>query len=339
MGRQVHGFIAIAVFVLAVFCSVSHLPAAGAESGPAVLRFAGWHPIEHHCTRGQELYAKLVMEKTKKVTIEVYPSSQLFSDKDMVRAVQTGAVEIGVIPTGLVTGQIPLLLVFDIPFLFRGREHYHRWLDDPEVSQAINVEFEKRGYHILYWMDFGSFGIASTKPLKTIEDFKGKRIRAPGEMMVEGVRALGAAPTMIGSGEVYMALQRNTIDAAISGWTSLLERKYYEVSKHLIDANYGMGFFPITINKKTWESLPKDVQSIMTQAAVEAQSWGRKECQKSDLQDLEQLKKKGMQYYLVPEKERERWVAATKPCVELFLKRVGDQDKGKKLLEKAQQMK
>lgn len=333
-------FIGIAVFSLIIFCSVTRLSAAPDEGAATIIRYAGWHPIEHHCTRGQDLYARLIMEKTKKVKIEVYPSSQLFSDKDMARALQTGSLEMGVMPTGMVTGQIPLLLIFDVPFLFQGREHYHRWLDDPEVGKALSQEFEKKGYHILYWMDFGSFGFASTKPLKTIDDFKGKRIRGPGEMMVEGLRALGAAPTIIGSGEVYMALQRNTIDGAISGWTSLFERKYYEVSKHLTDASYGMGFFPITINKKIWDGLPEDVRATMMEAGREAQAWGRKECQKSDTQDLEQLKNKGMQYYRVPEQERERWIEATKPCVDLFMKRAGgDQERAKVLLERAQKLK
>ena len=159
-----------------------------------ILRYAGWHPIIHDVTLGQELYARLVMEKTKKVKIEVYPATrQLFSDKDLVRALSTGAVDMGVMPTGLVTGQIPLLLAFDIPFIFKDRSHSHRWIDS-EVSQMIDQEFEKRGYHIIYWMDFGTFGFASTKPLRTLEDFKGKRIRGPGEMMVESLRALRSGP-------------------------------------------------------------------------------------------------------------------------------------------------
>jgi tripartite ATP-independent transporter DctP family solute receptor len=332
-----YSFVMIGCCVL-TFCFVPRLSAVFAAETQTILRYAGWHPINHHVTRGQELYARLVMDKTKKVKIEVYPASQLFSDKDLVRALSTGAVDMGVMPTGLVTGQIPLLLAFDIPFIFKDRSHSHRWIDS-EVSQMIDQEFEKRGYHIIYWMDFGLFGFASTKPLRTLEDFKDKRIRGPGEMMVESLRALGAAPTVIGSGEVYLALQRNTIDGAISGWTSFFERKYYEVSKYLTDADYTIGLFPITINKKIWDGLPKDVQAVMTQAGKEAQTWGRKECEKSDNEDLEQLKKKGMQYYHVPEKERDRWkAAATKPCIDIFLKRLDDQEKGKKVLEIADKL-
>ena len=327
----------MAVLFALMFSLVIQLSVASAAE-TTTLRFAGWHPIGHHCTRGQELYAKLVMEKTNKVKIEVYPAAQLFSDKDMVRALSTGAVDMGVMATGAATGAIPALLFNDIPFTFKDRAHFHRLIDS-EVGEILKQEFEKKGYHFVYWMDFGAFGFASKMPLKTLEDFKGKRIRGPGEMMVEGIRALGASPTFLGSGEVYMALQRNTIDGAISGWTTFFERKYYETTKYLTDAEYVIGTMGILMNKKVWEGLPEDVQTIMMAAAKEAQAWGRKECEKMDHEDLEQLKKKGMQYYYVPEKERDRWKAATtKVCTELFMKRIDDPQKGKRMLEIAEKL-
>ena len=121
--KKYYSLTMIACCVL-MFCFVAQGPSVFAAETQIKLRYAGWHPIAHHVTRGQEFYAKLVMEKTKKVVIEVYPASQLFSDKDLVRALSTGAVDMGVMPTGLVTGQIPLLLAFDIPFIFKDRSPF-----------------------------------------------------------------------------------------------------------------------------------------------------------------------------------------------------------------------
>jgi len=59
-------FLGIVAFSLLTFCFVSQLSAAPDEGPPTIIRYAGWHPIEHHCTRGQDLYARLIMEKTKK---------------------------------------------------------------------------------------------------------------------------------------------------------------------------------------------------------------------------------------------------------------------------------
>ena len=325
------------VLLVLTSCLITPLTLVSAAE-TTILRFAGHHPLNHHCTRGMELYSKLVMDKTNKVKIEVYPASQLFSDKDLVRALPTGAVEMGVMHTGAVSGAIPSVLFTDLPFFYRDRAHWHRVIDS-KAGEILKQDFEKRGCQFLYWMDFGRLDFASKTPLRTIEDFKGKRIRAPGEMQVEGIRALGASPTFLGNAEVYLALQRNTIDAATSGPTSFWERKYYEVTKYLTNAEYQFGVFGVLMNKKIWEELPKDVQAIMLEAGKEAQAWGRKECEKMDDECVETLKKKGMEYYYVPEKERDRWRAATsKVCIDLFLKRVGDPDKGKTILEIAEKL-
>jgi tripartite ATP-independent transporter DctP family solute receptor len=301
-----------------------------------VLRFAGSHPIGHHCTRGMELYAKLVHERTSKVKIEVYPASQLMSDKDLVRGLPSGAVEMGVMHTGAASGLMPSILFVDLPFFYKDRAHWHRVIDS-KAGDAIKPDFEKKGMQFLYWMDYGRLDYASKVPLKTLEDFKGKRIRAPGEMQVEGLRAMGAAPTFMGNAEVYLALQRNTIDGAVSGTTSFWERKYFEVTKYLTNAEYQFGVFTVLMNKKIWDGLPKDVQSIMLEAGKEAQAWGRKECEMEDDECLENLKKKGMQYYYVPDTERERWRAATtKVCIDVYTKRVGDPEKCKLILDMAE---
>lgn len=205
MGRHGRCKLLMAVFFLPLIWFVSPLSLVGAAE-VTILRFAGHHPINHHCTRGMELYAKLVMEKTNKVKIEVYPASQLFSDKDLVRAVPAGAVEMGVMHTGVLSGAMPSLLFLDLPFFYKDRAHWWRVIDS-KVGEMVKQDFDKRGMQFLYWMDYGRLDFASKTPLKTLEDFKGKRIRAPGEMPVEAIRALGASPTFLGNANVYMALQ------------------------------------------------------------------------------------------------------------------------------------
>lgn len=319
------------------FLAVGSPAAFGAD---IILRFAGNHPLTHHCTRGMELYAKLVMEKMNKVKIEVYPAGQLFSDKDLVRALPTGAVDMGVMHTAMLSGLVPVSLFLDFPFFYKDRAHWHRVIDS-KAGEIVKQDLEKRDLHLLYWMDFGRIDFASKMPLKTLESFKGKRIRGSGEMQLEGIRAMGASPTFLGAGEVYLALQRNTIDGATSGPSSFWERKYYEVAKYITDADYQFGVFPVLINKKIWEGLPQDVRAIMLQAGKEAQAWGRKEAEKVDTESIELLEKKGMEYYYIPEKERARWTAATsKVSIDLFMKRIGEkeQDKGKQILELAEKL-
>ncbi len=294
------------------------------------LRYAGNLPIGHHVTRGQELLAKLVEEKTGgKVKIQVYPAGQLFADKDMMKAVPAGAVEMAEVTLSQWTGMVPNLLLLDLPLFFNDRRQVWRSVDG-KAGEVLIKDLEKVGVKLLYWMDYGMADFICKQPLRTLEDFKGKRIRGYGELITESIRGLGGAPTFLGAGEVYMALQRGTIDGAASGTTSFYERKLYEVTKHLTHADYAFVMFGVLMNLKKWNELPPDVQKTLVACSAEAQEWGRKECEKMDKESLEVLKQKGMEVYVIPDKEKERWKKASQPAVERFQKRAGET--GKELL-------
>jgi tripartite ATP-independent transporter DctP family solute receptor len=310
---------------------------AGAANPEITLRFAGNLPVTHHITRSQEVYAKLVAEKTKgRVKVEVYPAGQLLSDKDLLRALPAGAVDMGEVTCAQWTGIVPLWMFLDLTLYFKDRAHWHRVMDS-EVGEMLRHEFDgKSGVKLLYWMDFGSSANAMKMPIRTLEDFKGKRIRATGEIILEALKALGAAPVYLGGGEVYMALQRGTIDGANTGISSIAERKHYEVTKHLVLPDMTLGMFAALINKKKWDSLPPDIQKAMTEAAEEARKWTRNECEKVDVESLALLKEKGMEIYDPPEKEKARWREACKPLQDLFVKRAGD--KAKVILEMSEKL-
>jgi tripartite ATP-independent transporter DctP family solute receptor len=313
-------------FILVSFSGIRYAEAAGDQ---LVLRFAGNLPANHFVTRGQEFYARQIEARTKgKVKVEVYPAGQLFSDKDLIRALPNGAVDMAEATCAQWTGIEPLWLMFDLPYFFKDRNHWHRVVDS-EVGTILKEEFEKKsGVKVLYWMDFGSSAFASKTPLRTMEDFKGKRIRGVGEAVLKGIQALGASPVFLGGGEVYLALQRGTIDAANSGMSSFWERKYYEVTKYISAPDFTLGMFVVLINKKKWDSLPADVQKDMLDAAEEAKQWGRVESEKADTEAVSLLKGKGVEIYDPPAAEKARWRAAVKPLAhEFYMSRGGDKAK------------
>jgi len=320
-------------------CFIGFVGLLGFSSGVAqgaeiTLRYAGNLPVGHHVTRGQELLAKLIREKTGgHVDVRVYPAGQLFSDKDMMKAVPAGAVEMAEVTLSQWTGIVPGLLLLDLPLFYNDRRHIWRTVDG-EAGEILKKDLEKVGVKLLYWMDYGSVDFASKKPIKTFEDFKGMRIRGFGELMTESIKCLGAAPTFLGGGEVYMALQRGTVDGAASGTTSFWERKYFEVTKYVTHSDYAFAMFGVLMNLRKWNELPPDIQKIILACSGEAQEWGRKEAEKMDKECLELLKEKGMEVYVLPPKEKERWRKANEPVFNLFIKRGGE--KGKLLLELAE---
>jgi tripartite ATP-independent transporter DctP family solute receptor len=325
------GVILLAMFLLFIpGLGVQPIEAAEPE---ITLRYAGNLPINHFITRSQQFYAKRVMEKANgKVKIEVYPAGQLFTDKDMLRALPSGAVDMGEVFCPQWTGIVPLWIFWDLPLYFENRAHWYR-VADTEVGEIMKQEplDKNAGFKVLYWMHSGGTGFASKMPLKTLEDFKGKRIRGVGEIVLEGIKALGGAPVFMGGGEVYMALQRGTIDGANSLIASFWKRKYYEVTKYISSHDWNFGMAVTLINKKKWDSLPADVQKVMLEVAEEAKMWTRKESDKEDEESLVGLKEKGMDIFDLRGKERARWREASKPLQDYYVQRAGE--KAKMVLE------
>jgi TRAP-type C4-dicarboxylate transport system substrate-binding protein len=230
-------------------------------------------------------------------------------------------------------GLIPPLAVFDMPFFFRDRDHYNRCLDAPKIRNILDREFENKGVKILYWMDYGYMTLIGKKAIKTLEDFKGKRVRGYGEISTEMIKNLGGAPVFLSVGEVYIALQRGTMDGVLTSLGTAYERKFYEVVKHcLLFKNGELNVPPpVLINLKKFSGLPPEMQKILDEAGKETQGWAFAQCQKGMEEFLVGMKEKGMDIYYLSDQEKKRWAEANQNILAQYIERTGKV--GKELVE------
>lgn len=302
-------------------------------SAEITLRYAGDLPIGNHLTRGQEFFAKRVDEISKgRIKVAVYPAGQLYSVKDYPRVVPSGALDMAQCSYDKWSGLVPVSTILSLPFLFNSWSHVWAFTDS-EGGEIMKKEMEKVGIKQLFWMQDASLGFVSKKPLHKIEDFKGVRVRSPDETNSWTIQALGGVPTFLAGGEVYMALQRGTVDAAVSSVTSFVDRKFFEVTKYFTETNYVYGMYLCMINFKKWNELPVDVKEILATAGRETQEWGRKEIVKMEVDARDTLRKK-MEAYVLPTAERDRWKQASESVYETCIQKTGDI--GKKLIKLAE---
>lgn len=289
-------------------------------------------PTSHHLARGMESFAQKVNEKSKgNIQVNIYPSGQLFNDKSMNDAIMTSGVEMGLNSVAMWSSVIPSMEIFDVPFLFPSYDRIKKALDSG-VGDKMSKEMEKKGARALIWADYGFVQFANSKrPLTKPEDFKGLKLRGYGELPSETIKALGASPVTMGAGEVYMALQRGTIDGQTSGTTAMYDRKMYEVTKYLTITNHAFPEFILAVNLKFWNSLSDEQRKIMQAAADEVRDQIRAETKNEDEKALKLLKEKGMEVYVVPESEIGQWQKATESVQTLYLQRTGAI--GKELVE------
>lgn len=321
------------IFILSMVCAMTLTLGCGGtkakgdankESKKVALKLAHNLPVSHPLAKGVSEFAKKVQEKSGgNITITVYPSGQLYNDKSMNDAIMSGGIDMGLNTVGRWSSVIPAMEVFDVPFLFPTYEQVDKAIDGG-LGSKLGEELLKKGVRSLIWADYGFVQFANSKHAITKPaDFAGLKLRGYGEMPSETIKALGASPVTMGSGEVYMAMQRGVVDGQTSGTTAMFDRKIYEVAKYLTVTNHAYPEFILAMNEKSFQKLNKEQQKMVSDAANEVRDDLRKNAKTEDAAALENLKEKGMEVYVVPASEMKIWQEATKPCWDIFTEHAG----------------
>ena len=256
--------------------------------------------------------------------IQFYPAGQLLTDKTMNDAILTGGIDIGLNSTAMWASVIPAMEIFDVPFLFPSYEKVKNVIDGG-VGDLLNNEMEKIGVKALIWADYGFVQYANNvRPIKTPADFKGLKIRGYGELPSETIKALGAAPVTMSSSEMYMAVQRRTIDGLTSGTPAMYERKMHEVNKYLTITNHAFPEFLVAMNLESFNELSDAQKKVLEDVAAEITEEIRAKTKAEDERNLKLLQDNGMEVYVVPAEEIGKWVTATESVADIYIKRTGE---------------
>jgi len=216
-------------------------------------------------------YAKKVKERTNgRVEIEVFHSKQLFGGKEEFGALERGDIDMSAPMDTYNTGSIPELGIASMPFLWPNPRAMQKSLDAGLWDLGVNQAMEARGVKVLNVAAGGPYqlygkGFEIRKP----SDLKGKKIAVSGSAASRAMELVGASPTAMSSGDLYVALQRGTIDATSRPLITGIGRKLYEVLDNVTVVNMSYFSTALAINLNTWNKLPADIQKIMQEAANE----------------------------------------------------------------------
>ncbi|MBI4767009.1 MAG: DctP family TRAP transporter solute-binding subunit [Deltaproteobacteria bacterium] len=251
---------------------------------------------EHPYHLGAVKFADLVARKSaNKIKIDVYPSTQLGNERDMVEGLQLGTIDLVVTSTGPLGGFVPKMFVVDLPFLFRDREHAYKVLDGP-IGRELLDAFSAKGIKGLAFWENGFRQITNNvRPIEKPEDLKGIKIRTmENKVHLSAFRAFGASPTPMAWSEVYTALQQKTIDGQENPVAIIYHQKIHEVQKHLALTGHFYSPTPLLMSLKVFNSLPKNLQKIMLDTALECAAYERNLLRDSEARQLAEIKAKGV---------------------------------------------
>jgi tripartite ATP-independent transporter DctP family solute receptor len=271
------------------------LLAAGLAEAGTTLRFGHTDPPDGLRHRAVLMFADKVKEYTQgRYSVDVHHSGTLGSDPKLLEQVKLGAIDFAVTGIAIYANQLPELGLLALPYLVEGYEQgWHLYDTSPWVQEWF-TNLQAKNIRILSVFEAGFRQLTANRPVRTPADVKGMKIRiAKSEVYVWLWSALGANPTVMSLGEVYLALQQGTVDAQENPIPTIHVQKFYEVAKNISLTNHIYAPIPLGITEKRWQSFSPADQAAVQKAALEASAWHRKAVVGEDDKMLEEMKAKG----------------------------------------------
>uniref|UniRef100_C6E5M2 TRAP dicarboxylate transporter, DctP subunit n=1 Tax=Geobacter sp. (strain M21) TaxID=443144 RepID=C6E5M2_GEOSM len=297
-----------------------------AAPAPIVIKFS--HVVAQHTPKGQaaDYFKKLAEERTKgRVKVEVYPNSQLYKDKEEMEALQLGAVQMlapslaKFAPLGVKEFE-----VFDLPFIFDNYQELHKVTQGP-VGAKLLKKLERKGILGLAYWDNGFKVMSANKPLKSVNDFRGQKMRIQSSKVLDSqMRSVGAMPQVLAFSEVYQALQTGVVDGTENPPSNLYTQKMHEVQKYVTLSDHGYLGYAVIVNKKFWQGLPADIRTILEGCMKDATKYANDIAKKDNEEALAGVKKSGRsQLISLTPQERTAWKKAMDKAHKSNMGRIG----------------
>ena len=280
---------------------------ASAAEEKMVLKASDVHPEGYPTVQAVEDMGKKLSDATGgRLSIQMYASMQLGGEKEAIEQAQVGAIQLARVSVGALGPVVPDLNVFNLPFLFRDTAQMEKVVDGPIGQALLDKVTDNPNTHLvgLAWMDAGARNFYDTKkPIKSIDDLKGLKIRVIGNpMFIDMMTALGGNGVAMGYDQVFSALQTGVVDGAENNPPSFYfdnhyqAAKYYTLTEHLIVPEI------LVFSRPSWDKLSKDDQALITKLAREAQADERRLWKKKEADAMEKMKAAGIEIIAISDK-------------------------------------
>ncbi len=267
--------------------------------------------------------------------VDLFPNGQLGSEETTVNSASIGTLDFSVLAINNITPFSPTVGVLTLPYVIQSAEEAKQ-LVTGEIGKELTANTVRdAGVRIVGWT-FTGFRVLtnSKKPIKTIADLKGLKIRVPkNEIMIASYQAWGINPTPMAWSETFTALQQGVVDGQDNPYLTVHSMKFSEVQKYITNIRYVFSLEPIIVGEATFKKQPADVQKAILEAGTEATEHSYKWLADTEGKIKKELTAKGMQITDPADGEKEWIDKATTTVWPKFYASIGGKDKLDKVLK------
>ena len=292
-----------------------------------VLKATDVHPFGYPTVEAVLAMGKKLEAATGgRLSVQMYPSMQLGGEKEMIEQAQVGALAIARISVGPMGPLVPELNVFNLPFMFRDDAHMEKVIDGPIGDELLKKlsEHPTAGLIGLCWMNAGTRNVYNSKrPVRTIEDLKGLKIRMMGNpVFVDTMNALGGNGVAMGFDQLVNAMQTGVVDGAENNAPTYATGQHFRYAKYFSLTGHLMIPEILVFSKKIWDTLGKDDQALIAKFGKEAQLDERKRWYEMEDKSVKQIEAAGVEIIKIDDKRP--FQEAVKPVWEKYGKQQAD---------------
>lgn len=317
------------VFLLFIAgCSDEDQKASGESNEKYVIKFA--HVVNPTTAKGKaaEKFKELIEERTDgQITVEVFPDSQLGSDREILEQMQSGAIQMNAPFTGVLPSFSKEYEVFDLPYLFEDRDHANE-ATNGELGSMLGEKLKSQGLHVLGFWDGGFKHLTnSVRPIETPEDMSGLKIRtSQSPLLITQFKAVNASGVSIDFAELYTALQTGTADGQENPLSNVISKRFYEVQDYITLSEHGYMGYVLTISDKFYQDLPDNLKSDVEEVAKEVTEWQWKESIADEDGYMKTLKESGIEITELTTEQKQAFKVAMEEAYEVFAKIEGSEE-------------
>ncbi|MBR5637629.1 MAG: TRAP transporter substrate-binding protein [Pseudobutyrivibrio sp.] len=210
--------------------------------------------------------------------IQVYPNSVLGGDRELLESCKDGDIPFVVQNTAPQVTFLPDIAIFDMPCMFADINQVRKKVDAPEFMDSISEVYKDGGYQLLGYADQGFRVMTSNKPVHSIKDFKGQKIRTmENPYHLEFWKSLSSSPTPMTFSEVYIGLQQGTIDAQENPYEVIVSNRLYEQQDYVIETNHLPHLISLIVSDDFMSERTEEEQKILKEAASIATEYARQQ--------------------------------------------------------------
>ncbi|MBI2771286.1 MAG: TRAP transporter substrate-binding protein [Burkholderiales bacterium] len=284
------------------FAAVAGVPGLGRAQAPLALRFSSSMTADDnaaHYVWYQRMAANLKNQVGDAIKLDYFPNNQLGKESDVVQQVKVGAIDMMVTGSSIWATVLPEIGMLDLGYLFDNYNHMAK-VSEGSVGKTLNELLQQRaGCTILTWAShFGPRNVYTKAQVKSLAEIKGVKLRVlPTPAFIETFKIMGAIPTPIPFGELYMSAQTGVVDGFEHDAGTVLASKLNEVTKSCWQTEHLFSPMVVVIGKRSQDKIPAALRAGFAKAVAETTAQQRVIANDKAVSAIEDLKKKGMTFF------------------------------------------